>query len=132
MSVELEGKLVKVLPEQTGEGRNGRWKRQEFVIETEDRYPRQILIQLWNDKADLIHDYKEGDKIKASVNIESREVNSGKWFTNIKAWKLQSGTGNNATQSKSMPDVPMPGEDEAPASDNNSSDSFDQGDDLPF
>jgi len=131
MSVELEGKLVKVLPEQTGEGRNGRWKRQEFVIETEDRYPRQILIQLWNDKADLIHDYKEGDKIKASVNIESREVNSGKWFTNIKAWKLQK-AGTEAT-SAPFPDAPpMPDEGEEPSGGSNDSNAPEQGDDLPF
>lgn len=131
MSVELEGKLVKVLPEQTGEGRNGRWKRQEFVIETEDRYPKQILIQLWNDKADLIHDYKEGDKIKASVNIESREVNSGKWFTNIKAWKLQK-VGGEAASTPSHDTPPMPDEDEAPSGGSDESNAPEQGDDLPF
>ena len=131
MSVELEGKLVKVLPEQTGEGRNGRWKRQEFVIETEDRYPKQILIQLWNDKADLIHDYKEGDKIKASVNIESREVNSGKWFTNIKAWKLQK-AGGEATSSPFPDAPPMPDEGEEPSGGSYDSNSPEQGDDLPF
>jgi len=131
MSVELEGKLVKVLPEQTGEGRNGRWKRQEFVIETEDRYPKQILIQLWNDKADLIHDYKEGDKIKASVNIESREVNSGKWFTNIKAWKLQKAS-DEATSTPFPEAPPMPDEDETPSAGSDESNAPEQGDDLPF
>ena len=130
MSVELEGKLIQVLPEKTGEGRNGRWKRQEFVIETEDRYPRKILIQLWNDKADMIHDYKEGDKIKASVNIESREVNDGKWFTNVKAWRLQKV--EDASPGAPQSDAPMPGEQEAPPSSEADQNGPDKGDDLPF
>lgn len=132
MSVELEGKLVEVLDEKTGEGRNGRWKRQEFVIETEDKYPRKILIQLWNDKADMIHDYKEGEKLKASVNIESREVNDGKWFTNIKAWRLQR-AGGETSSGGSITDVPMPGENEAPPQGSaNEPGTHQQGDDLPF
>ena len=130
MSVELEGKLIQVLPEQTGEGRNGRWKRQEFVIETEDRYPRKILIQLWNDKANMIHDYKEGDKIKAHVNIESREVSSGKWFTNIKAWRLQKA--GDESSGAPYPDAPMPGEQEAPPPSDEDQNAPDKGDDLPF
>ena len=54
MSLEISGKLVKKMPEQTGEGRNGTWKKREFVIETEGQYPQKICIATWGDKVELV------------------------------------------------------------------------------
>jgi len=33
--MEIKGKLAQILPAQTGQGRNGEWKKQDFVIELE-------------------------------------------------------------------------------------------------
>ena len=44
--MEVIGKIVKVLPLQTGEGKNGQWKKQEFVIETEGKYPKKIKFRI--------------------------------------------------------------------------------------
>jgi hypothetical protein len=41
MPLELSGRLVTVLPEQTGNGRNGVWKKQDFVIELAGPYPKK-------------------------------------------------------------------------------------------
>jgi hypothetical protein len=38
MSLEVSGKVFKLLQEQSGEGKNGRWVKKEFVIETEDQF----------------------------------------------------------------------------------------------
>ena len=32
--MEITGKVIKTLPLQSGEGKNGIWKKQEYVIET--------------------------------------------------------------------------------------------------
>ncbi|HKK10310.1 MAG TPA: DUF3127 domain-containing protein [Bacteroidales bacterium] len=128
MSLEIEGTLVKVLPEKSGEGKNGRWLKQDFIIETNDKFPKQVCISLWNDKAKMLENFKEGDTVNASINIESREFRE-KWYTDVKAWKLEaSGSGS---PSPAGPDIPMPG-DEAPSAPMNDAPPPPQDDDLPF
>ncbi len=84
--MEITGTVVSILPEQSGEGRNGTWRKQEFIIETEGMYPRKVCIAVWGEKIDQFA-IKEGEKVTATVNIESREFN-GRWYTDVKAWKL--------------------------------------------
>ena len=87
MALELTGKLVQVLPEQSGTGKAGPWTKQEFVIETQDQYPRKVCFNLWNEKAGVLKTLQEGDIVKVSFNAESRDYN-GRWYTDLKAWKL--------------------------------------------
>ena len=84
--MEITGKLIEILEAVSGEGKNGPWKKQEFIIETPGEYHRKVCIASWNDKVDLSN-YKIGDEISAQVNIESREFNQ-RWYTDIKIWKL--------------------------------------------
>jgi hypothetical protein len=88
MNVELKGRLVEKLSPVSGEGRNGRWEKQEFIIETDDQYPKKICISVWNDKLSALENIADGDVIKVSVNIESREYNS-RWYTDIRAWRIE-------------------------------------------
>jgi len=50
--MELTGRIVAVQPVQTGEGRNGTWKKQECVVEydRQAQYPRKMMFVLWGDK----------------------------------------------------------------------------------
>lgn len=104
MSLEIEGTLVKVLPEKSGEGKNGRWLKQDFIIETNDKFPKQVCISLWNDKAKMLEMFKEGDAVKAGINIESREFRE-KWYTDVKAWRLEKAGGESPQD-----DFPLPGD----------------------
>lgn len=81
--MQLIGKLISILPEVHGDGRNGPWKKQEFIIETEEGYPKKICISCWNDRVELNQDmlYKP---VKLEVTIESREFN-GRWYTDVRA-----------------------------------------------
>ncbi|MEE4177837.1 MAG: DUF3127 domain-containing protein [Bacteroides sp.] len=104
--MEITGKVVEILTEQSGQGRNGIWRRQEFILEVPGQYPRKVCIALWGDKIDQVA-LKTGEEVTASIDIESREYN-GKWFTSVKAWKVdkvQAATGSNEA-----PDFPPPGE----------------------
>jgi hypothetical protein len=93
MSLEISGKVVRILPEQTGNGRNGAWVKQEFVIETSgDQFPKKICIAAWGDKAEEVKQLTPGEDIKVYFNIESREYND-KWYTDVKAWKIETGQG---------------------------------------
>ena len=84
--MELKGKIVQILPVQSGQGKNGTWRKQEFVIEIPGQYPKKVCFYAWGDTIDAFA-LKEGEEVTASIDIESREYN-GKWYTNIKAWKV--------------------------------------------
>jgi len=83
--MELTGKIINILPIQTGEGKNGSWKKQEYVIETFDKIPRKVCFSLWGEKIDQFQ-LNEGDEAEVMFDLESREFN-GRWYTDVKAWK---------------------------------------------
>lgn len=88
MSLELQGRIIKLLPKQTGEGRNGAWQKQEFILETTgEQYPKKICCSAWGDKVDTLSRFQINDEVKVGINIESREYNE-RWYTDIRAWKI--------------------------------------------
>jgi hypothetical protein len=84
--MEIEGKIIKILPVQSGAGKNGIWKKREFVIETAAQIPRKICFTLWGDKTEQFN-VNEGEDAEVSFDLESREFNN-KWYTEAKAWKI--------------------------------------------
>lgn len=85
--MEITGTLIQVLTPQTGNGKNGQWKKQDFIIETADTYPKKVCLAAWGEKID-ISKFSIGQTVKASFDVESREYN-GKWYTDVKAFNLQ-------------------------------------------
>lgn len=85
--MELTGTIIKILPLQSGQGKNGEWKKQEFVVETASQYPKKVCVTVWGDKIDQFQ-LKEGEQVTASIEIESREYNN-RWYTDVKAWRVQ-------------------------------------------
>ena len=97
--MEVSGKIAQLLPLQQGTGKNGVWKKQEFILETSGEYPKKICFSLWGDKIDQ-SPLKEGVAVKVSFDVESREYN-GKWYTDAKAWKVE-GAGTASSSSANM------------------------------
>ncbi|HUR12506.1 MAG TPA: DUF3127 domain-containing protein [Flavitalea sp.] len=87
--MEITGKLLQLLPQQTGQGKNGTWKKQEFIIETGDTYPKKVCLAIWGDKID-IGKVSIGTTVTVSFDAESREFNS-RWYTDLKAYALKTG-----------------------------------------
>lgn len=85
--MELTGKLEKILDPETGEGRNGSWKKQLFVVETLGNYPKKVAFAAWGDKADALGSLTVGQMVKVFFDPESREYN-GKYYTDLKAWRI--------------------------------------------
>lgn len=88
---EINGKVIAVLPIATGEGKNGTWKSQDYVLETDRQYPKKVCFNLFGDSIDKFN-VGIDDEIKVSYDIESREYN-GRWFTTIRAWKVEKEAG---------------------------------------
>ena len=55
MALEINGKLIQKLELQSGVSKSGsNWQKQEFVIETDEQYPKKICANLWGDKIDML------------------------------------------------------------------------------
>ena len=94
--MEITGKLIQKLAMQSGVGKTGtNWQKQEFVIETTEQFPKKICANLWGDKVDVLQSFNIGDTVIMSFNLESREY-MGKWYTDVRAWKLEVPTANPA------------------------------------
>ena len=100
--MEVVGKIIQVLPEQNGVGRNGNpWKLQGYVLETFDQYPRKVHFEIFGEDRIKNNPCAIDQVVTVSFDIESREFN-GRWYTSIRAWKVQQG---DMTQ---QPAVPAP------------------------
>lgn len=97
--MEIQGKIIHILPEQSGTGKNGQWRKQEYVIESEGQYPKKVCFNLWGEKIDQ-HPVKIGDLVTVFFDLESREFN-GRWYTDVKGWKIEG-------QSSGQADMPPP------------------------
>lgn len=96
--MNLKGTVIQVLAIQTGTGKNGEWKKQEFIIETDGQYPKKICISLWGDKVGTI---QSGQIVDVQIDAESREYN-GRWYTELKAWKFDIVGGNTGQPTSSV------------------------------
>ena len=87
MDLKITGTIKQALEEVSGESRNGPWRKQEFILETEGNYPKPICFVVWGDNIDQFA-IREGERVTASIDIQSREYN-GRWYTDVKAWKVE-------------------------------------------
>ena len=120
--MQITAKLIQVLPLQSGMGRNGEWKKQDIIVETQDQYPKKICISMWGDKFNGVA-LNIDSLYTIDFDVESREYN-GRWYTDVKAWKVMA-------QDSSQPgQAPAPTNDvpDFPPFDPNEGDT----DDLPF
>ena len=97
--MEISGKIIAVLPIIKGNGKNDtEWKKQDYVVETHDQYPKKMCFNLWGDKIDQFS-VKLGDEVTVSFDIDAKEWN-GKWFNSVNAWKVEVSNFSNANTVK--------------------------------
>ncbi|MDD4384917.1 MAG: DUF3127 domain-containing protein [Bacteroidales bacterium] len=102
--MEIAGKLIQKLDQQSGQSKNGTWVKQEFILETQDQYPKKVCVAVWGDKVKDIENLAIGESLKVSINVESREFN-GRWYTDVKAWRIET-MGSNPASSSNVPETP--------------------------
>lgn len=86
--MEITGKIIAVLPERGGVAKSGNeWKSQEYVIETQEQYPKKCCFNVFG--ADKISEMniQAGEVMTVHINIDAREYN-GKYYNDIRAWKV--------------------------------------------
>ena len=125
--MEFEGIVWKKLPATSGVSARGEWQRQDVIFEMPQEFNRKVCVTFFNRPTDA-EGLREGQAYIVSVNVESREFN-GKWYTDVRAWRVQPKQEEQAPAAPSMPDMPPFGEEPsyaAPAA------PMAEVDDLPF
>ena len=104
-------------------GSNGFTKR-DIVIQTEEQYPQNILLELHKDNCAIVDNIAQGDAIICYINVRGREwVNpegESKYFNSLVCWRIEAqplATGSNSASSNNPNPEPIGNVDE---------------DDLPF
>lgn len=87
--LSIKGKVLKLLPETSGTSQAGKaWVKQDFVIETNDEYPKKVHFTAFGEKiVPVVKTLVVGQEVEVSFNAESREHNE-KFYTQLNAWKI--------------------------------------------
>jgi hypothetical protein len=99
--MEVQGRIIAILPEVTGQGKNGTWRSRDAVLETDGQYPKKVCFNLFGDFIDKFP-FNMSDLVTVNFDIESREYN-GRWFTSVKAWKVIVGSSAPVAVAQSLP-----------------------------
>ena len=85
--MEIQGKVIAVLPERSGVSARGEWKSQTYVIETQEQYPKKLCFDVFG--ADRLAQFNihSGEVINVSFDIDAHEY-QGRWFNSIRAWNV--------------------------------------------
>lgn len=90
--MEIQGKIIKILPLQSGVGKaSGKeWRKQEYILETLDaQFPRKICFNLWGDNIERTA-LQLGEDVTVQIEIESREFNE-RWYTDVRGYRVDRG-----------------------------------------
>ncbi len=102
--MEITGLIIKAMPEVNGTSAKGNpWKKREYVLETQETYPKKVFFNFFGDRADQ-YPLEVGKNYKVSFDIDSHEYNS-RWFVEIRAWKAEEVNAAQASQVAPPPAV---------------------------
>lgn len=102
--MEIIGKVIQVLPLQQGvSARTGNpWSIKTFILETQENFPRKVAIEVFGDQRIADNPCEVDQVVTVSFDLESREFN-GRWYTSVRAWKIQQGAVMNQTPATEAP-----------------------------
>ena len=89
ITMEINGRLIKILPNVEGEGQRGHWIKGGFVIETGDDYPRKVaFISFGEERVAMVNNIALGSMVTVTFTPESREFND-RWYTDLRCSRVQ-------------------------------------------
>lgn len=88
--MELIGKLIKVLPEQSGQSEKGNWVRGGFVIEYQDgEYPANAAFTLFGEaRINMVKSLQLGSMVRVQFSVRSREYQE-RWYTDLSCFRVE-------------------------------------------
>lgn len=89
--MEIQGK-IKLIGETKTFGANG-FRKREFVMITNEKYPQHLPIELVQDKVEELGKFSVGDEVEVSVNVQGREWTNPegevKHFLSLQGWRMK-------------------------------------------
>ena len=113
--MEIVGKIIQVLEPRRGtSSRTGsEWICGQYVLETEDQYPKKVFFEVFGDDRIKQFNIQMGERLEVSIDIDAREYN-GRWYTEARAWKAEEAQGANASAANPVPPMAQQAPIEAP------------------
>ena len=93
--MEVKGTIKAIFAEQVI---SDKFRKREFVLTTNDKYPQDVLFQLTQGNTDLIDTIRVGEEVEVKFNLRGKEYTNkeGKvsYFTSLECWQvsIQQGT----------------------------------------
>ena len=85
--MEIQGKVIAVLPERSGTSQRGEWRSQTYVIETQEQYPKKMAFDVFGGDRIVNFGIHLGEVINVSFDIDAHEY-QGRYFNQIRAWNV--------------------------------------------
>lgn len=90
MSIEVIGRIKKIDETQVV-GTSG-FRKRDIGIITNEQYPQTLLIQFVQDKVELLNNYKIGQDVKISINLQGRiwvnPEGEDVYFNTLGGWRI--------------------------------------------
>lgn len=118
--MEIQGRIIQVLAQAGGTSKAGNaWRKQEYVMETNEQYPRKVVFNFFNNAIDQ-YPLQVGEDIVLTFNLESRSYvgrdGVERWSTEVRGVKAeQVGAGFAAPQYQAAPQQQFAAPQPAPA-----------------
>lgn len=86
--MEIQGKVTALLPEKEGVSKSSgnAWRTQEFVLETQEQYPKKCCLQVMNENIDRFA-VQPGMDVRVKFDVNAREW-EGRYFNTLTAWEV--------------------------------------------
>ena len=77
--MEITGRIIAVLEPRGGVSKSGNnWKVQEYVLETNEQYPRKMCFDVFGEDKIQQFNIQAGEELTVSFDIDAREW-QGRW-----------------------------------------------------
>ena len=88
--MEITGKIIVVMPAREGvsQSSGNPWKSQEYVIETQEMYPKKCCFNVFGAEKIQQFNIQLGEMLTVSIEINANEY-QGRWYNKINAWQVQ-------------------------------------------
>ena len=90
--MEIEGKIIEVLPVRTGISKTTSepWRIASYVLETVERYPQRVVFEVSDGRDNRISrlNIQEGKTYKVFMSMDASKY-EGKWYNRITAYEAR-------------------------------------------
>lgn len=92
-NLSIKGTIKKIYPTQQI---SDTFKKREFILLTDDKYPQTIKFELTQEKTELLDDIKKQITATVYFNVRGRDwtnkENKTVYFVSLNAWKIETET----------------------------------------